>query len=282
MKKRIVFLTVFFTLAPAILFLLTGCMKPPAINKNFGPEASREAVNDALLTAEFEATGLTIDVIKKGEFYYSEKTSQVENLFPVIFKQTAETVVDRQESPERILFTITRDIRELDDITGEMKPSNSQRTACLAKIEDGCLATLAMPPPTYGTHSDALADLSWRSITARSDEDGIRWTYHNLKKVYSSLPTPSLVMMRPDCGKRDLSHKRCQDPMDTIEVTFDQVDWTSEAYPVKYSYRIVFSAEVPYFASQLMSCGATTIPYAGIRLALMQCESVKDFTFGHD
>jgi hypothetical protein len=280
--RRIVFLSIVFTIIPAVLVFLVGCMKPPALNKDFGPEVPVDVVNEALLSAEFEATDSTINNIKVGEFYYSEKTSQIENMFPVVFKQTGETVVAKDDQPNRILFTITRDIRELDELTGNMKPSQSQRTACLAKVEDGCLAALSLPPPTYGTHSGALADLSWRAITSRSEESGIHWTYHNLKKVYSSFPVPALVTMRADCGKRDLSQKRCEDPLATVEVSFDQVDWTTEQYPVKYSYRLVFSPEVPFFASQLMSCGATTIPYAGVRIALMQCESVKDFTFGHD
>ncbi len=289
------------------LFFTAGCMKTPEMNKDFGPQFTSDQLNQSLSDAQYESTTDSILNIKKGEFAYFEKTNQIETLFPMVIRQRADTVTDLVTPADnsKTVYTITHQLRELDSSTGDMKPSQSQSTACLEKIAGACgtadtIATMSLPdltktlqtlktltpnlPPNFGAFAGHFNDLSWKSIVkqaqqATSGTSGITWTYHNLVKTYSTAPTPSLVSMRSDCGGRK---NPCATPMKTIQVTFDEVDWTSEQYPVKYSYNLVFSAEAPFFAAQLASCGSTTIPYQNQRIAILQCESIKDFTVGHD
>jgi len=280
---------------------LCACMKTPEINKDFGPEVPAESLKDALNQAQIESTYLSVQNIKQGEFAYTEKTSQIENLYPIVFRQRGDTVSKKVEDEKKIMYTITRELRELDS-AGHMQGSHSSSDACLAKTHGGCdqkdlvgstapdvpsvLNPITMfsvrdnpsPPPDFGIAAGHLQDLSWRAITTHSG-DSIHWTYHKLRKIYSSINTPSLVQMRPDCGGRK---NPCSSPMQTVEVRFDEVDWTTEKYPVKYSYVLIFSPEAPFFASQVMSCGSTTVPFRNQRVALLQCETVKDFTAGHD
>ena len=291
--------------------LLAACMKTPELNKDFGPEVTADQLNQTLLAAQTAATSTSVNNIKLGEFAYYEKTSQIENLYPTTIKQRAETVTkavattvtdpaSHNTTVTKIDYTITEQLVELDPATGNMKPSTSQGTACLEKVAGACSvaasasfsvpdvmsglqtvkALASSPPVTFGANSGHLNDLSWKSFvkqTSTPDPSGIKWTYHNLVKTEGTATTPPLVSMRTNCGGRT---KPCANPMHTFQVSFDEVDWTSESYPVKYSYNLIFSDEAPFFGAQLMSCGATTIPFQDQRIAILQCESIKDFTVG--
>ena len=277
--------------------MLFGCMQPPEINKDFGPEYSGAQLNELLSSTQAEVTGTSSANTKKGEFVYREVSSQIEDLHPVIFRQRWDTVVDRQEDSQTIKLRINRQMRELDGNSGVMKPSQDQANACISKVSGACNSSQFMtlpdllgqwlrrdstPDPGFGIASGRFSDLSWKALadSAASDSgSGTRWTFHKLKKTYSSQTPPPLVALRPDCGGRI---NPCSNPMKTIEVTFDEVDWSSEKYPVKYSYDLIFSPEAPFFSSQLQSCGTTTIPYMNQRITLLQCETVQDFTVGHD
>jgi len=325
---KFILMTALGILLPIFIILMTGCMKTPEINKDFGAQNTIEQVSNALENAEWEAKKDTINRIKLGEFAYTVKTNQVENLFPFVFMQTANTVTSRDSNTNRVKYMVTHQETKLDE-GGQLKPNPpTQETVCIEYKPDGCSETMSFLQglqklfgkiknlakifdifsvhfmtssvaltteeltSQYGLSEKMPADLNWKNISARSEEAPTTWTFHNLQVTRSSFPTPELVLLRSDCGKRDLKNKKCEDPLETIEVSYDQVDWTTEKYPVKYSFRYVFSKEAPFFSSysrdnfhfgsQIQKCISTTIPYQNQRVALMQCETVKDFTFGHD
>ncbi len=278
---------------------LSGCMKTPDINKDFGTEFSVSQLSTMLSQAQSEATQHSVNNIKQGEFAYFEKTNQIENLSPMIIRQRADTVTSRIEDNKKILYTITHQLRELDS-TGNMKPSQSQSNACLEKVHGSCDNGISMMditlaaikdaplPPDLGAYSNHLGDLSWQSFQKRAQANAptdVKWTYYNLVKSVITVVTPYPVYNR--CLSQPAPTPPqppivCNPTMKVIQVSFDEVDWTTEKYPVKYSYVLGFSAEAPFFASQMSSCGSTTIPYQNQRIALLQCESVKDFILGHD
>jgi hypothetical protein len=131
--------------------------------------------------------------------------------------------------------------------------------------------------PTFGAQAANIGDLSVRAIMAQTQSTSIHWTFHNLAVTQTSVPLPSMVNIRSDCGGRQGD---CGAPLAATQITWDQVDWTSESYPVKYSFNLMFSKQVPFFATVLMSCVTTTIPFNQQRISVMQCENVRDFTFG--
>jgi len=230
--KKLFIVTFLCILLPAFIFLVVGCMKVPDLNKEFGPEFTAEQVNQKMLETQYEATSKTVNQIKVGEFSYYVKTNQIENLFPVVFKQEADTITAKNATSNRIKYTITHQVTELQD-SGQLKPlPATQSTVCLELVPNGCdgVSSLSITDPSFGVHSDKLSDLSWKTLVKRAQENPIRWTFHNLKKSYSNFPVPELVMLRTDCGKRDLKNKKCEDPLETIEISFDQVDWTSETH----------------------------------------------------
>lgn len=300
--KKLAIKTTLCILVPVIIFLIVGCMQPPEINKDFGPQVSAVEVNQALTLARVASTNNTINNILKGEFVYYEKSNQIENIFPMIIQQKADTVSDRAEQTQKIVYTITRQLVEFDAATGAKKDSKTQETACLEKVTGGCSAPatasisslldisisaipttsieiLANPPPELAKFNEKMKDLSLSAIVKQmASAPATQYSYHNLSKKESTMPTPALVSLRPNCGGRGAT--LCNTPMKTYEVSFDEVDWISEPNPVKYTYKLVFSPDAPFFSSLMSSCGATTIPYQNQRISLLQCEISRDFTVG--
>ena len=140
------------------------------------------------------------------------------------------------------------------------------------------VARAAIPVgPTFGSFAMKIPDLSVRKIMAKAADTEIRWTFHNLQVNNTKVPLPSMVNLRSDCGRQK---GPCGVPLNATNVTWDQVDWTSEQYPVKYSFNLIFSGEVPFYANLLMSCVTTTIPFNNERISVTQCDNVRDFTHG--
>ncbi|GIL16762.1 MAG: hypothetical protein BroJett040_05130 [Oligoflexia bacterium] len=273
MKKTILF-TLLVIITPALIFLLTGCMKSPEINKEFGPEVSPEELRKTIQSIETKP----VTSIKQGEFVYLERVSRVENQLPVVVRQQAETVTQKIENATNYIFTIDRQLAEYDGVS--MKPSRSEYMACLAKVDGGCTAMSSLSLPSdLGVHSGPTADLSWRKVTTYAETTGKKTSYHNLKKVEKIIPVPTLAARRTDCG--GLTADQCKSGIHATELSFDLVEWEGNNWN-KTSYFYYFSKDVPFFASQLSACGSTTVPYAGQRVAVLQCDDVKDFSFGHD
>lgn len=305
--KRLAVKTTLCLLIPVVLFLIVGCMKNPEINKEFGPKVSGVEINQALTLAKYASTVNSIDNIKQGEFAYYEKSTQIENIYPMIILQKADTVSKRDPQPTKIVYTITRELREIDPSSGTSKNSKTQENACQEVTAGGCDAAtqaigassatsglntpptslsiqaanamLANPPPEFIKFNERMKDLSLRGLVNQMSTSPVeQFTYHNLQKKESTLVTPALVAKRDNCGGRGAD--KCNTPMKTYEVSFDEVDWLSEKYPVKYTYKLVFSPEAPFFSSLMSSCGSTTIPFQGQRISLLQCDISRDFTVG--
>jgi hypothetical protein len=215
--------------------LLMSCMKPPQINTDFGTEADGNAVQNAIQGAQIESTQNTVTNIQANEFVYFEKTSQIENLSPIVVRQRADTVATRTEDNKKIQYVINHELRELDK-NGNMKPSINQSNACLEKVHGACdastsslvvdvtkhlmdaIPSLVSSKDTTGTvdvsgdrgfmYADHLGDMSWQALVKKAKANGgaggpIQWKYYNLKRTDTTTYTPWLVSQRhkpfPEC-----------------------------------------------------------------------------------
>ena len=296
------------------LVMLASCMKTPTPNQDFGKEVSSDEVNQALTQIQSPVIDQVLPTVQAGEYVYIERSNQVETLFPVTVEIRSDTVASHTDTSDSTTLVVTHKGFQLDPATGNMRAiQTTQETQCLEKVFGGCERPAAPNPPTpnpsaavadasmlsmglgvlyaaankifakssipvgptFGAFSSKIRNLSVQEIRAQSAQDQVRWTYHNLTVTPTKVALPSMVNLRSDCGKQK-SH--CGVPLNGTEVTWDQVDWTSEQFPVKYSFNLVFSSEVPFSANLLMSCLTTTIPYNDQRISVMQCDNVRDFT----
>jgi hypothetical protein len=262
----------------AIVFVLifTGCMKEPDFEQDFGDEVAAQEI-DKVLNDIYDSTASPYD-IKKGEFSYLERTQEIESFPPILLLQKADTVTNRVDTPNEIVFTIVSEIRELID--GQMKPSREEREVPLRKPTTPSPMAAGDTPaegPPGAVNEKQL--LSWKSIRQQDVQTKARVTYHRLTKKDDFIQVPPLVQTHPNCG--GLGTHDCFAPLPVSILRFDRVDWEGETGS-KTSYLFVFSPKVPYFASQLLGCAETTVPYEGQRVKLRQCDEVKDFIFGSD
>jgi hypothetical protein len=256
MKNWFYFFGLTIELAILVVFL-SSCMKEPKFEQEFGPEVSAQEVDKAIREVET----VSPYTIKQGEFAYLERTTQVETQPAIVVLQRGDTITEKTEDSDNYIFTIVSDLVELID--GQMKPSRKESTATLPKEQTGPVV-----------HS-----MSLQSVHALDGTDAKKVTYHNLQKGSSFYPVPGLVQRRANCG--GLSEKLCMGPLPVTRLSFDKVEWKGEV-GTKTSFLFVFSKDIPYFASQLLGCAETMVPYQDQRVHVTQCEEIKDFTAGHD
>lgn len=257
----------------ALVFVLifAGCMKEPDFKQEFGDEVAAADI-DSALKGIYDQTASPYE-IKKGEFSYMERTQTVETMPPVLLLQRGDTVTNRVDTAHEITFTIVSEIRELID--GVMKPSREEKEVPLRKES----SVLSVPADEVVGVKDNK-NISWSAVREHDVTTKARITYHRLSKVDGFIQVPPLVQTHPNCG--GLGTHACHDPLPVSVLRFDRVDWDDSDAGTKTSYLFVFSPKVPYFASQLLGCAETTVPYQGQRVKLRQCDEVKDFTFGQD
>ncbi len=280
MKERLLSFGQFLLLSVSMVAI--SCMKSPEINKDFGPEVTKDQLLKEFRMTVYQATENSVKKIKNGEFVYFEKTSQIESTAPIVIKQKTDTITDISEPPgkNKIIYTISHQVVELDFSSGNTKSFKFQSITCLEKIRGSCdMEETGLNALNKISRWSLLKKTEAPVLSLNSSEQKSRSTYHNLKVVNSLFPRPSLASMRSDCGSPKNS---CSTPLKALQVSFDEVDWSSESFPVKFSYNFIFSQEVPFLAFQLSSCISTTVAYQNQRVALMQCEAVKDFTGGID
>jgi len=254
--------------------IMTGCLKPPEITQDFGPEVNKALVEKAF-TELRSASPYRIEV---GEFAYMEKLQQVEsNPADVIF-QRGDTVTGKKEEPDHYVLTLVTEIRERMD--GALKPSRKETEAILPKvksIEQLALETTKNTAPTYLKLTKFEIPLA-KSLKNIEEPALQRVTYHNLNIKTMILPTPDLVKKRSNCGGLSTAH--CQNGIPSVELSFDKVIWTERGGD-KSSFRFTVSEYSPFLASQLSACVQSKVDFQGQRVRVTQCEFIKDFTWGN-
>ena len=238
---------------------LWGCMKNPEYTQDFGPEVSEDAITQAVNDAP------TADVysIKKGEYASSQKTQQIQANQSTVIYQESNTVTDKTEDTTTFYFTIVKKINELID--GQMKPSTSEIHATLPKQTTAPATSIEVPT------------VSMESIHTQAADGSV--TFHNLRVESISVAIPSLVLQRSDCG--GLPTDVCHSSLPAKRISFDQVHW-SDGVGTKYAVSFTISAAVPFFAAHLQQCLEANIPYQQQLVHVIQCDSMVDFTAGHN
>ena len=303
----------------AVALFSASCMKEPELNKDFGPEVSKDEIVNAINSAPTVSPG----TLKLSEFSYTESVTRIENLAPTLTLQLSETITrkmscDTKRDPNGVILpkpaecnqymkgyegfwmAIVTETRELQD--GQMKPSKTERglgvvsgispTSDPMSVESFSLESAINAASEIKSASmlskealiQALSRVDPKNARTRSGQGQV--SFHNLNVIPSQFPVPNLVRMRPGCGgltdpSCTTGSCPCKSAVSSTLVTYDVIDWTGEQ-PVRSSYMYVIGKDSPWLSRQLMFCGSTTVPYNGARVALMRCDEIKDFTFGQD
>lgn len=261
-----------FALCPLLLFM--SCLKPPEIDQDFGPEIAKSEVEKALNSIP-TASPYSIET---GEFVFVERIQQIESSAAQVIFQRGDTVTSKTEESDHYVLTIVTEIRELVD--GAFKPSRKEEQVTLSKPQNVFqLANLFSleQQPKINRQSHSATSIRSQSLGVKSEAPANRITYHNLSTKDLLFPTPALTKERPNCG--GLSVEMCQSGIPATLVTFDVVVW-EERGGDKSSYQFILTKHVPFFASQVSSCVSGKLDYMGQRVSIVQCENVRDFTWG--
>jgi hypothetical protein len=244
---------------------MIGCTKPEGEKVDYGPEVSEasvlKAIRDPLASADPTQ-------IKVGEFVH---TAEIQELAGGqarnTLSDTGQTVIDRQETAEEILFTIVE--TKISYVQGESRKASTEFNVRVAKSLTGNepqLATASSAPATLQT----LATIS-QSLRQSSAE---RLTYHNLKITSGLEAPPDAVSSQPNC----LGLANCK--LNVTRVSFDQVAWSGEKSD-RTHYEFALSPDAPYLGQVLNTCLTMMVPIndTGAKTLLKQCKPVVNFRF---
>ena len=273
----------------ALMYLILGttlgsCLKLPEPKIDFGPSVSFDDVDKAL--GKLATTSPT--TIQKGEFVYTETTLRVESQPAQVSKQEALTVIQRQDSESQIFLSVTRQL--VEEIDSQSKPSKTEIQVTINKnpkrtIADNLslkslLAPLATDSETGSVGTQVMVN-PFKEVASEvktfADNNNRNVTFHNLKVENLTVSAPLLVQIGDKCNGLDPS--KCQSGLSAVRVSVDQVIWEAGT-PNKTSYMWVTSPDVPYLAGQMLGCAMSLVPYRGARYNVLQCNEVKNFTFG--
>ena len=268
--RRMIFVTIFVVLLPAVLFLLTGCLKLPEPSQDFGPSATGDELNSALGKLE----GASSSQIRKGDFIYVETSIRLESLMPQVVRQESLTVVDRVEAAESVKLNILKRLVEI--ISGENKTSVTEYEVVLKK------AAVPTPADSVLAQVSPFQKLDGFPAFVRSGVRTLasskRVTFHNLKVEPLKVAVPLLVQMEENCG--GLGAQVCAQGLQSVRVSVDQVIWENNS-PSKTSFMWLSSVDVPPLAAQLSSCAQALMPFQGTMVNVLQCDDVKKFIRGN-
>jgi hypothetical protein len=236
-------------------FVFAGCLKPPKLEPQLGTEVTAEAVQKTLGSIKVASPAS----IEKGEFAYIERSLRIESNAPEVIKQTADTVVDKVDQGDYYSLNIVRQLVEFID--GKPLSSKTELVAQLKKTTD----SVAQRPQSFKVNGKLEAQ---NAQTVK---------FYNLTSENVLLKVPLLVQMRKNCG--GLGSGKCSQALNATRVGFDVV--VSENDQVnRSSYIYLISPDVPYFATIMTVCVQTLYPIKDQRVNVLQCDEVKDFSFG--
>lgn len=230
-----------------------GCMKKPSHQADYGPEIEVSAVNQAL--TELVGSFVAPASIKVGEFHYSETTLSYNATPPEVIGQFGITVAGIREESQKYVVTVRTE---------------------KSVYKDGKLVRDPLTEGEFCEPKPGTEGACGTAVSATEAAPAQRITFHNLKKETIDYPVPGLVRFRVNCG----GIPNC----DTIRarvVSYDKVVWDNQESGTKRSYRIVASADTPYYSSVLSNCRQDWENIQGQVIPVSICVDTKDFTFGN-
>ena len=134
--------------------------------------------------------------------------------------------------------------------------------------------------------------LTIQSLKTQDTTATSKVTYHNLRSITGTFPTPATVLSRPNCG----GLPKCHSELRYLEVDFDRVVWDSEAHGIKTTYKMIYSPDIPtyvhdwsnqdevYFTNLYKTCAQVFVPVSqggqSQTVPVLQCAEIRDFQFG--
>lgn len=298
-------------LAPSLFIgvFSTSCMKEPELNQNFGPEVSKNAIDNALSNAESVDPKTTF---KLNEFVSNDISVRIESLPSHVIQQNSTTLsqkidclfatnnkptdckVYNDNGYEGFIISLAYELVEIGN-NGQANKSKSGESGFLLlgkkpATSPAAFSNLNIFESNPSAQVDAKSvynsfskDLTWRKVLAQATSpSGRPYTYHNFSTTKLQMTTPLEVQKDPNCGGLlNAQVTSCPTTLQVTEIRFDKVDWT-DTQPVKTSAIFWIGKDVPFLAKQMLGCISTTQPYGEARIAVSQCTEVKYFTFGKD
>lgn len=271
-------------LAPFFALALAGCKDDLKTAPNFGPEVPAAEI-EAALVRPME----TVDAgaMKIGEFVHFAETQTINNLADAetVISDTGQTVVDRQETAEKITYTvvqnkITYSGNESRKASTELKMEVSKAATSSADEDGGgeISAPSAFSMAEHAKHVISGTNAPLKAMAALfAAEDVRRITYHNLRLSLETIAPPALVASQSNC----LGIPNCKIRMHRI--AFDQVAWHSDTQAEKVAFEFVMSPDVPYLATLMDKCATLLVPLnseqpaESTKVLVKQCSPVLNF-----
>lgn len=282
MKRKIVWATFWTTgaiLIPALLFIVSGCMKAPTTDIDKGVTTDCQQIDKAM--SELQTSSVLS--IKKSEFAYIESTTRLENLSPELTQQYGVTIMDRQENSETIQLTIREEVRERID--GQFKTSIKEGPAYIQKTGNH---TQTSNVGTAGVGIEQVsrklrimassAAAQGQGAYCQAKTSGVVKSYNNLEISNFDAPVPAAVRARSDCG----GLANCEGPLKAKQLKFDRwiEDPNDSSKEIRVTTYIVTAPEVPFFATVFSQCVQYSWPVENRQVLVTACDDVKDFKFG--
>ncbi len=290
-RALVVIHVVLVLLLPFIFTQMGGCqgeddIKPLAL----GPEISPKELDTVISEPLSKTDPLTIQL---GQFFvYSDTQEIAGGAAKNIIADTAQTVVDRQESSTEVLLTIIQhqqtyqngEVRKVSTeipVRIEKAPVAEASSLMIGPVEEIKKSGFEFRPEVMALLNDRYPlalKTGIRTLAANSDSvqatSGDRITYHNLKRTVAMEAPPLLVQKQAGCA----GLPNCQ--IEVYRVSFDMVFWENgKADRVRWD--LAMSPSAPYLAAVLDKCvtGLASVGAGQSKILVKQCKPVVNFRY---
>lgn len=292
-----------------IFFL--GCMKKPDLKPDYGPEVAINQIQNAVSESSFSDPTL----IYKDQYVSLDQIQVIDTQMPMTVYQRLDQVTNRLEDSSYYYLSFHVHQNELES-GGTFKESQQDyNNLVLAKPENSQTQTVEINKAPVaseaitkseahisglisGLNNDQVVTkqiyqpASVKAIKKMDNSSTVRITYHNLSKTTATIPVPSIVRQKPNCG----GVKECDKGLRLYIVSFDRVVWNADDHGIKTNYRFTYSPDIPtyvhdwddmgglYFTNQYETCMQTWLEVTQQSqtqvVPVRQCIGVSDFKFG--
>lgn len=261
----------FVLMTPFLFSLLLGCNRIKAEKVDYGPEATDDQVNNALVKA---VSGRSFNNLAIGQYVDYDINRRLEN------EETVNTlgrlhvkVIDRKDDADTVTFTlqVTRSTRQSNDA---FETVVTEEPLILEKAKEMTFADVVRSQySAQSLRAQALAS------TAEGPKK-TRVSYHRLQEFTETVDAHNFIKLRNDCG----GLTNCK--MTIRYVFFDLVQWFDNGQSQKVSLNFGFSLDTPFlpFGNDfdqmngllVTDCRSAYIPVTGRTVFVRDCQNIQD------
>lgn len=258
---------------PALIFLLTSCIKKEDDKIDDGPEVSAQQVGLAFSNA---ASGKTLADSKKGDWSLIETTQRIFTGQPEIAGLTSKEMVNMVENGDLYDLQILKSVYDYAQTPPVV--SNQSIENCQV-LKDGSQHSCAYSPMIASTKLVG-PDLSAYHFSRTNNNNEIQAmaggtsSYHNLSVTQKTSEPPALVKNRANCG----NVPGCLLHITTIE--FDEIR-IEDGERTRYHHEFDFSKDAPFLSIIQRHCVKWNYKAENRYLPALLCESAVNFIYGN-